>query len=424
MAIIKPFQAVFFNKDKVELSKVVCPPYDVISPVRQQHYHAIDEHNFIHILLRKDEPGQNKYKRAAEIFRRWLDEDALIQDGKEAIYFYSHQYKIRGETKTRLGFISLLHLGDNKSAPFKHEHTHQEAKDDRFKLLEEVRANLSPIFVVFKDKARIIRTIYDKYIQRDKPFLEVVDDEKNTHKLWRVDEPKALQQIQAKMAEESIFIADGHHRYEVACAWRERMRAEKKNVTGSENFNYILTYFTNTDPHGLTILPIHRLVKFASQSNITAGLANAEKYFDTEELENATRLFFLMEKSVGREHLLGVSCDKKYWLLRLKNVKILDTLAAGKSASYRSLDVSILNYLVFEKIFGVACVNNPDLSYSAQAQELVKQADADSRLAAFFLNPVKIEQIIAVALGGERMPPKSTYFYPKVLSGLLINKLE
>lgn len=426
MADIRPFQAVFFNQDKIpDLSQVVCPPYDVISPERQQYYHQLSPYNFIHVLLPKDAAGEDKYRRAGEVFREWLADKILVQDSGPAVYFYSHQYKIKGQTLVRLGFVARLHLGNKDSAPFKHEYTHQKAKDDRYNLLKEVRANLSPIFVVFGDKKRIISTVCQKYALQAKPFLQVTDDEKNVHKIWRLDEPGLSDQIRSKMQNEDIFIADGHHRYEVACAWRDQMCAELGGrATGEESFNYTLAYFTNTDPRGLTILPIHRLLRLNDPCDVGRALEAARRYFDVEEVKDAARFFFLMEKSAGSEHVLGMYKDKKYWMLRLKNVKILDTLVPGKVPEYRSLDVSILNYLVFNKVFGLSPEQDDYLKFSAQAEELIGACDADPRAVAFFLNPVKMEQIIALALKGQRMPPKSTYFYPKVLSGLVINKFD
>ena len=425
MAIVKPFAAVYYNPQKVSgLSKVVCPPYDVISEERQLYYRDLDPCNFIHILLCKDSPQEDKYIRAGKIFSEWLTQEVLLRDLKPAIYFYSHQYKVRGETRTRLGFISLLHLGDKESSPFKHEHTHQQAKDDRFKLLKEVRANLSPIFVVFKDKLRVINFIYQKHISRDNAFIEVTDDEKNTHKIWRIDDEAALRQIQQKMRDENIFIADGHHRFEVACAYRDLMLESLPHATGQESFNYIMSYFTNTDPRGLLIQPIHRLLSFPAGLTTARFLEDAKTYFDVEELKDKARLFFLMEKNGGREHIFGMYKEKKYRLLRLKNISILNTLLSDKPPEYRRLDVSILNRVVFVNLLKLTPDKEGCLKFSAQADDLIKEADCDESRAVFFLKPVMMEQIMNVALAGQRMPPKSTYFYPKVLSGLLINKLE
>ncbi|MDD5661117.1 MAG: DUF1015 domain-containing protein [Candidatus Omnitrophica bacterium] len=426
MAKIKAFKAFVYNQEKItDLKQVVCPPYDVISPSFQDKLHERSPYNFIHILLAKD-TSDDKYQKAGVIFRQWLKEDILVQDKHPAVYFYSQQYVIRGEKKTRLGFISLLRLGDEKSSPvFGHENTHSAAKLDRFKLIKQVKANLSPIFIIFLDKQRIIQRVFGKHISSKDAFIEVVDDEKTVHKLWRLDSPDVVRLIESSMNDENMFIADGHHRYEVSCAWRDLMR-DKLGVqfTGDEDFNYCLSYFTNTDPRGLSIQPIHRLLKLANKIDIDEFILKAREYFDVDQIKDRTRFFFLMEKAGCTEHLIGLYKDKKYFLLRLKNVKILDKLISDKPKEYRVLDVAVLNYLVLRNILKLDLENLPNIKYSPDPLEFLDEVDADPLKIAFFLNPVKIEQIINLALVGSKMPPKSTYFYPKVLSGLLINKFE
>ncbi|MCX5703609.1 MAG: DUF1015 domain-containing protein [Candidatus Omnitrophica bacterium] len=424
MAKIKPFKAIIYNPQKIkDISSVVCPPYDVISDQAQERYHGNNPYNLIHILLGKDTPGEDKYRRAGNYFKDWLKDRILIQDDRPAIYFYSQQYNLRGEKRTRLGLISLLHLGDKDSAAFAHENTRLGPKEDRARLLKQVKANLSPIFVVFMDKKRIIQRIHQRHIQGKTPFIDVTDQDKTIHKLWRLDSPEMLSSIQASMSGEKIFIADGHHRYEVACAYRDEMRQKLgDSVTGEENFNYILSYFTNTTSRGLSILPIHRLLKLEAKLDLEDFIAKLKDYFDVEEIKEKERFFFLMEKGGRTEHVLGVYKDKRYWLLRLRNIKILDKMISDKPKVYRSLDVAILNTIVFKKTLGLDLEAKDNIEFGSGADGFIKEADNNPLYIAFFLNPVQIQQIISVALNGERMPPKSTYFYPKVLSGLVINR--
>ena len=427
MSKTKAFKAVVYNPETIgDFKDVVCPPYDVISSQAQDMFHERSLHNFIHILLAKDSSSDDKYRRAGLIFQSWLKDKVLVQDERPAVYFYSQQYTVRGEKKTRLGFISLLRLGDEKSSSvFGHENTHQAAKQDRFKLVKQVKANLSPIFIIFLDKKRIIQRIFQKYFPAQKPFIEVVDDEKTVHKLWRLNEPDILKTIESSMNNENMFIADGHHRYEVSCAYRDLMREKLgSEFTGEEDFNYCLAYFTNTDYRGLSILPIHRLLKLDSRLDLNDFMSKCKEYFDIDQLKDRARFFFLMEKAGCSEHMLGVYIDKKYFLLRLKNVKMLDKLIADKPKEYRALDVAILNYLVLKNILKLDLDNLTTIKYSPDPYELMDQVDSDSANIAFFLNPVKIQQIINIANSGNKMPPKSTYFYPKVLSGLVVNKFE
>ncbi len=424
MIKIKPFKAVFYNPEKrKDLSRLVCPPYDIISPRQQDYYHNLNPYNFIHILLGKDAPGENKYIRSRVIFKKWLAEKILVQDNQPAIYFYSQQYNIRGETKTRLGFIGLLKLGDSDAAVFGHEHTRRQAKEDRLKIIRSVKANLSPIFIVSRDNKRIIQRVYERYVKNTPVFMEAVDNEKTVHKIWRIDSCSVINIIETGMLKEDAFIADGHHRYEVSCAWRDEMKEKLGDkIPADSTFDYTLAYFTNSDRRSLSILPIHRLLSLDRELDFGEFILKLKVYFDVEEFKDKDRFFFLMAKAGVAEHLLGLYKDKRFWLLRLKNIKILNKLMADKPDAYRRLDVSILNHIVFKEVLGYDSVDKNSLVYSPDAQELIALADTQPEALVFFLNPVKLEQIIAVALKGDKMPAKSTYFYPKVLSGLVVNR--
>ncbi|MFH0855209.1 MAG: DUF1015 domain-containing protein [Candidatus Omnitrophota bacterium] len=423
MIKIKPLKAVYYNKDKVkDLSELTCPPYDVISPLEQDYYYNLNPHNFIHILFGKDIPGEDKYKRAGVLFNSWLKEKVLIQDEKPAIYFYSQQYNLKGEKKTRLGFIALLGLEEKNSGVFGHEHTRIEAKEDRLNVLRSVQANLSPIFIVSRDNKRVIQRVYSRHIKNTPVFMEAKDKEDTLHKIWKIDSSEILSLIQQGMQEEDAFIADGHHRYEVSCAYRDEAKMKKGSLSKDSSLNYTLAYFTNTDCRGLSILPIHRLLKLEEPLDMGGFLAELKEYFDVEEIKEKSRLFFLMEKGGRSEHLFGMYKDKKYWLLRLKNIKILDKALGDKPKEYRSLDVAILNHIILKDILGYDSAGKNNLKYSAYSDDFIEAQDQEPLSISFFLNPVKMEQIIAVALDGNKMPAKSTYFYPKVLSGLVINK--
>lgn len=426
MAQIEPFRGVIYNQQKFkDLSAVVCPPYDVISPAMQQRYYQLNPHNLIRLILRNDTAGEDKYRAAGDCFRQWIKEGVLLQDGAPAVYFYSLRYKIKGETKVRPGFIALLRLEDKDTRVLRHEYTRPAPKEDRLKLLQQVRANLSPIFVVFADKKRSIAYLYERQVKEREPSIRVVDQEQNIHELWRIDAPQIIEKLQENLKREDIFIADGHHRYEVACAYRDQLR-QSRGAGRQENqsLNYIMAYFTNTDPRGLSIFAIHRLVKQDERFDYANFLLKLKEYFDEEEIKEKERFFFLMEKVGCRQHVLGMYGRGQFWLLRLKNARIIDKLIFDKPREVRSLDVSILNQLVLNKILGLGTQSRENLEFSPCGEELIAKADQDSSYIAFFLNPVKIQEIMAVSLAGERMPAKSTYFYPKAISGLVINRLD
>lgn len=425
MTEIQPFSALAYNPEKIaELSRVVCPPYDVISPSQQEGYLNSDEHNFIRILFNKEQPGEDKYKKAGVTFRDWQHERIFVRDAKPAIYFSNQKYKVRGETRTRFGFICLLRLGETNSTVFGHEHTRKEPKEDRAKIIRQVKANLSPIFVVFEDHKRIIQRVWQQHIDGKAPDMEATDDDRTVHQLWRIDDPDVIALMQSAMRDENMFIADGHHRYEVACGYRDEMRSKGGEHTGRESYNYVMTYFTNTGSNGLFIMPIHRLVSVDEGLSIDTLAEQFQEYFHVEEVKDRRRFFFLMEKGGVSEHVIGAYRGRKYLLLRLKNVKMLDNLISDKPKEYRTLDVSILNHIVFDKILRMDPADKEHITFTPHTDELIARVDTDPCTIAFFLNPVKIEQITAVALKGEKMPPKSTYFYPKVLSGMVIHPFD
>ncbi|MGD0335930.1 MAG: DUF1015 domain-containing protein [Candidatus Omnitrophota bacterium] len=425
MAEIKPFKAAIYNQEKVkDLSKVICPPYDIISPAQQERFHEKDPHNFICLLLGKDIPGEDKYVRAAQYLKEWFNENILVEDNEPAIYFYTHEYRIQGEKKTRFGFICLLKLPDKQKSVFVHEHTRLAPKQDRLKLLRRTKANLSPIFVIFQDKKRIIQYISKNGIEGTSPFITVYE-EGNIHKLWRLSSGDLVVRVEEGLRNENIFIADGHHRYEVACIYREEMRKRLGDkFTGREDFNYVMAYFTNTDQRGLSILPIHRLIRLGNALDIEDFKSKLKEHFSIEEVKEKTRFFFLMQKGGRTENVLGMYMKARFYLLRLKNIKILDKAMGDKPKAYRTLDVSILNSLILRNILGFEENDKENIVYTVSSQEAIAAVDSASFDLVFFLNPVDIQRIIAVALAEERMPPKSTYFYPKVMSGLVARKFN
>ncbi|MBU3958594.1 MAG: DUF1015 domain-containing protein, partial [Candidatus Omnitrophica bacterium] len=261
-------------------------------------------------------------------------------------------------------------------------------------------------------------------IEHRKPFIDIIDNENAVHKLWRLDSLDTLNRIQAGMQKEDIFIADGHHRYEVACAYRNQIKRKSGAIKGDGGLNYIMAYFTNVASRGLTVLPIHRLVKLDSKLDMENFKVVLSEYFDVREVKDKTQFFFLMEKGGQTEHVLGMYKNKRYWLLRLKNIKILDKMISDRPPEYKSLDISILNYIVLKKILGINLEDKERLVFSPNPDELIESVDNNQLYIALFLNPAKIQQITSLALNNEKMPAKTTYFYPKVLSGLVINKFE
>lgn len=420
MTEIRPFQGIHYNPEKISNpSKVMCPPYDVISVAQQDGFHNKNEHNFIRLEHAKDKAGdnaeQNKYTRAKDILNQWLSSGVLVQDENPAIYYYRQEYKVQGERHSRLGFIAAMKIQDAKDSKiFPHENTHAAAKEDRFKLWTSVGANLSPIFVCFSDRERKVEKIFITHLAVTKPLFDVTDDDGVKHLFWKLDDPKLVSQIVASLSNQSLFIADGHHRYEVACEIRRQKIAKIGKPTGQEPFNYVMTYFTNIDSRDLKIFPMHRIV-----TKLPGQLSFLEEFFRMDRIKAKNDFMVLLAKAGQNEHAFGLYTKEGYMLLRLKNKSLIDKVIQEGSKDYRRLDATILKYFVFDKLG----VKSEDIIYTKDSIEVITQVDEGIADAGFIMNPVKISQLKAVALNGEKMPPKTTYFYPKVLSGLVSHKI-
>ncbi len=418
MAAIKAFQAIYYNPEKIkEFSEVVCPPYDVINKTQQDDFYKLSPFNFIRLELPKEAPkdnsSENRYTRARKTFEEWLKKGILVEDDKPSIYYYKQEYKIRGQKYSRLGFISLMKLSDDGKV-FPHENTHAAAKTDRLTLWSTLKAGLSCIFVCFSDRQKKVETIFIKEVSTTKPLIDVVDQDKVRHTLWRLDNPELIAEVQNVLDGQQLFIADGHHRYEVSQEYRRLRLKGKAKATGDEPFNYVMTYFTNMDSPDLQIFPMHRIVKkFPTQLDFL------EEYFRIDRVKNKEDLLILLARAGQNEHAFGLYDRDGIRLLRLKNKSLIDELVQGTSSEYRNLDASILKSLVFDRI-GVA---SEDIMYTKDMDVATSMVDERQADASFIMNPVKIKQLRSIALTGERMPPKTTYFYPKVLSGLTIHKM-
>ncbi len=419
MSAIKAFSAVYYNQAKIEnLAEVFCPPYDVISPAQQDEYYKQNPHNFIRVELAKetakDNAKDNKYTRAKKTFEEWLKKGVLAQDDTPCIYFYKQDYKYQGQRYTRTGFLALLNLTDTSGVKIlPHENTHSAAKTDRFMLWSALKANLSSIFVGYADKANKVEKIFFKDVSTQKPFLETVDTDKVKHTIWRLQDPDKIQEIVNVLEGQNLFICDGHHRFEVSNQLRKEALKKAKKTTGKEPFNYVMTYFTNMDSKDLQIFPIHRIVK-----KFTISVNLLEQYFRIDKIKNKTDWLVLLARAGQNEHAFGLYNKSGMYLLRLKNKMLIDKVVQEGSRDYKTLDAAILKAFVFDQV-GVA---SEDIIYSKDPAEVIQFVDEGNADAGFILNPVQIKQLKAIAVNDERMPPKTTYFYPKVLSGLTIYK--
>lgn len=433
MVRIAPFRGVFYNPKKIrDLSKVITPPYDVISKEEQEKLYRKSPYNFVRLDL-SQEP--DSYAAVAELFRAWQAENVFQRDDVPALYFLTHRFSLKtSEIKERQGFFALTQLEEFSSGNIRpHEKTLAAPKEDRLKLMLASHAQLSPIFALYSQPKQSINRILGQHVEGVAPFIEVTQDNGEECRLWRIVDSELIREIQREMKDQTLLIADGHHRYEATLNYRNHIRNQRGQWSGEEAFNYIMVYCANINDKNVVILPTHRLVRgYAPQPFLQLEEA-LQKYFYLEQYPKTPegKGWFLKALKTGgkKQRLIGASFkrDPRYLILRLKNKRIMQRLAKELSAPLRELDVSTLHLLILETILGLTPeqqTSGDNIRYS-QDEELVLQAvEKEDTQAAFILNPPKAEEILTIAAQGDKMPQKSTYFYPKLISGLVINKID
>ena len=437
MADIIPFKGIRYNKEKnKDPNLVMTPPYDIISPVQQEMYYNRDEYNMIKLDLVKEFPTDteqdNRYTRASDTFAQWLSNRVLVGEEIPSIYFYEVLYTKYGPEKKMKGFIALCRLeefGKGKVVP--HEYTLSKPKSDRLNLLRSCQANFSLIFSLYSSVDGKINKTIEGNLKNSAPDTDVVDDNGDRHRLWIVSDPAIIEAVQKEMKEKTVYIADGHHRYEASLNYRN----EARQKSGEGPYDYIMMFFANMDEPGLTVLPTHRLISGVSEDKINSLHDSLVKYFRIKDFdftngnESVARrqLLDAMKKAGPQDHFLGmyIKGENKYSLLELKGEDVLLEIQSGKPLSWRRLDVSILQSLILQDILGFSedsISRQENLCYVKDVDDSIRKVRDEEYQAAFLLNATKIEEIRDVTETGERMPQKSTYFYPKCLTGLVINK--
>ena len=432
MIRIAPFRGVLYNPKKVrDLARVIAPPYDVISPAEQERLYKKSPYNFVRLDL-SQEP--ESYDAVAQTFNEWQAQGIFERDAQPAIYFLSQRFKLKsGEEKIRQGFIALIELQESAGDIRPHEKTHDAPKEDRLKLMLACQAQLSPIFALYAQPKQTINRILSVAIEGLAPSIEVEQDNGDVCKMWRITDPEVIQKVRREMHDQQLLIADGHHRYEATLNYRDHMRGQRGQWSGQESFNFIMTYCANIDDENVAILPTHRLVRGYAHKPFLELEEALQTHFYVEQHPKTPegKISFLKAlKTAARKHrVIGASFkrDPRYLILRLKNKRIMQRLAKDLSAPLRELDVTTLHFLILEHILAMppALQESGDTIQYWQDEELVLQTlEKEDFQAAFILNATKAEEIQAIVAGGEKMPQKSTYFYPKLPSGLVVNKID
>ena len=422
MSTIKPFCSVLYNKEKVgDPQRVMAPPYDVISEELQAQLQARSPYNFTHIDLIKDVPEDNdqktKYDRASDIFQKWLQDEVMVQDSEPAIYVYRQEYTIMGQKHNRLGFVAAMALedeGDSRVRP--HEKTHDHHASDRLELTKALDANLSPIFVCYSDTHRKVEKIYTQQLSGQEPLFDVTGTDGVRNKVWRVTDKAEIEDINRSLTGQQLFIADGHHRYRVAQEYRQLCKEKAgENYDPDAAYNYVMTYFTNLDSRDLQIFPMHRIVPKISKS-----LDFLEDIFRIDRISSKEELPILLAKAGLNEHAFALYTKEGMKLLRLKNKLMIEERIKEGSVDFKHLDATILKNFVFDQLG----IEPKDIIYTKDQEECFQMVDEGKADASFIMNAVRIQQLKAIALNGERMPQKTTYFFPKVMSGLTVYKMD
>jgi len=427
MADVRPFKAVYFNKEKVDLKKVIMPPYDIIRDVAP--YYASDPHNIIRVDKAKEEPGDsensNKYTRSKQTLDAWLGENVLVKDGQEAYFVYSQDYKLPdGRKKNMISFYAAVKLEEfDKKIVLPHERTHSGPKVDRLDLMRRTFANTSPILSLYFDKKKTIHQILSRYASEKQPFLECVNDEGIAYKLWKVTDKNDINKIRDYLKDAQLFIADGHHRYETAINFRNEMR-QKKNIKGDSPYDCIMMVLISMEHAGTSILPTHRMMKKFRDVDFENN-PEIKKYFNVEKVKDAAGLRRIMIKDT-KDRLLGVVKKDGLLLLSLKPAEYAKALSgAPHIKEYYFLSVSVLHSCLFERALGI-----PDkeiletIDYTQDIDEALAAPGKGTCEIAFLVQPATVQEVRIMSLNNEVMPQKSTYFLPKLATGFLINPLE
>jgi len=435
---VSPFRGIRYNQRTVgDLARVLCPPYDVITPEQQKLYY--EKGNYNAIRLEFPEPTGDSYQRAAITFQQWMKHGVLHLDSASSFYLHAHRFEYSGAEKVRRGLIAHVKLGPWGSGIYPHEETFPKAKDDRLQLMRACRANFSPLLSFYHDSEREIASILS-HVTQEKPLMSLRAKRSNllacneAHTLWAISDPEIKRELSQFLSSQPLYIADGHHRYETALTYQQERAEEqsdsfgssviasgaKQSLNGKGAFNYVMMELVDFSDPGLVVLPLHRLVRGIVPS-ILGGL------------EDQLRNFFVLESvplKAGDCQLptdsclgiLGLQPGSLVVLKRRQDISLETVMPGNRSQAYRQFNVSILNDIILDKVLSRA--KDLDVAYTVDLKEAYQQIKERRYQLAFLLNPPQPEMVKAVADAQDRMPSKSTYFYPKLPAGLIINPLD
>ncbi len=441
MATVLPLKGILYNPEKIaDSAQVTTPPYDVISPDEQAAFYNRHPYNVIRLILGRtkatDTASDNSHTRSASYYRQWMSEGILNREEQPALYLKAITYAHEEKTITRYGLIALVGLEPfEKRIILPHEKTFSKVRSERLQLMKATHCNFCPIFSLYPDDGGMLASLEDA-VDQSAPIVDFMDDQGHRHQLWRILDSTVHRQVTMAMQDKRLFIADGHHRYETALNFRKHLKETDPSFSNRHPANYVLMYLCSMSDPGLIILPAHRLIKAISAEALKQAMAKIRIYFEVAEhpftADDRRRVeqdFMAALSDGGSRQRMGIYAYKSsvFYLLTLK-AGVMDQLFSDElDASLRLLDVTVLTRLVFMKILGfdqIRLDNEQLIGYASTADKAFQSIDTGTYDVAFILNPTRIEQVQEVAQKGLIMPRKSTYFYPKVKSGLVMNTLK
>jgi uncharacterized protein (DUF1015 family) len=434
MSEIIPFKALRYDPDQVKLEDVLTQPYDKITPEMQAKYYERSTHNLVRIILGKagetDTDAFNVYTRAAEYLHDWRSSGVLKQDAQPGLYAYSQTFTVPGtrDLAERRGLIALGRIHDYAdNVVFRHEQTLAKPRADRLNLLRATQAHFGQIFMLYSDPNGEVNALLQAKTEED-PEISLLDEYETLHRVWRIHDPAIIHAVQQSMRDRKVLIADGHHRYETALAYRNERRALAGSLDPSAPYEFVMMTLVPMESPGLVILPTHRIVHGLIDFDREQMLEAATQFFDVERIDirSESRSATTLLEEAGKTGTAFVAVTRHGpYVLRAKKEVIEDALRAVPLLQ-RKLDVVQLHSVLLERVLGIseeAVRNQENVRYERDAFEAISWVRQGANVA-FLMNPAKIEQVRDIAFGGGVLPQKSTDFYPKMLSGLTIYALE
>jgi uncharacterized protein (DUF1015 family) len=436
MARIAPFRGIRYNRNKIEdLSLVVCQPYDRVRYGLQDKYYDLHPYNMVRITkgreFEEDGPDHNVYTRARDYYHTWLDAGYLLRDTAPALYAYHQTFTLpNGDTLTRKAFVGALELAEfSEGIVLPHERTLAGPKADRLNLLRATATNFGQILMLYPDPENRINALFDSAIAGRPPDVDVHEmlEKDVRQRLWLVSEPDVIAGVAAHISpKQGLIIADGHHRYETALNYRNEQRAQHPTAPANAAFNYRMITLISMDDPGLTILPTHREMHSYTAKSTQQILAEAGAYFDVNPMADRSALDEALDGASWTDRRIGFY-DGAYHLLRLKSPDIMAEIVPDRAEAWRMLDVSILHELLIERVMGISKERveaKENIDYHRDLDLAVAHVDEGSAQCVFIMNPTQMSEVKACSDQGEKMPQKSTDFYPKVITGLVAMSVE